>query len=131
MTQEYEWIKCSIVDYGIVHTVYKENLVVDLEIARDLVSSRFNFTGGKPHLLLLDITGVKRVSNEAKDYLQREDAGLKNIIGAAFLVNTPLSMLLADIFTRPVTKFPVRIFTDKEKAISWLKNVSNKSNNTV
>lgn len=121
--KDYDWITIIPFDEDILFIEYKEDLVVDIEIAKSLVSSRIDFSGSKNYYVLMDIKGVKQVTNEAKQYLQNADTGLQKIAGGAFLVNSPLSMMLADIFTRPVTQFPVKIFTDMETAVLWLRSL--------
>lgn len=71
--------------------------------------------------LMLDVTSLKRIDPEAKKYLA--DAGTKNVSCCAMIVNSKLNAMTINVFLMFVNliRTPVKTFTEKEKAISWLK----------
>jgi hypothetical protein len=99
---------------------------VDLSTAKEIVADRIKFTKNKLHYLIVDMSSVKKVTPEAKEYMQHPEGGLKNILGAAFLANNPVSALLANIFVKTPKSFEARFFHKKEDAISWLKECMRK-----
>lgn len=104
----------------IVFLEFRNSLKVDLPVAKEIVASRLNFTKNKKHYLIVDISNVKEVSLDAKEYMQRPDAGLKNILGAAFVGTNPISALIANIFIKTPKEFNARFFTAKEDAYNWI-----------
>jgi len=72
--------------------------------------------------IFIDVTEVKGVSKEARDYLGTEE-GSDLLIAAAIYTNSKLSTFLANFFMRVnlvSTNYPVRLFTDRKKAMDWL-----------
>jgi hypothetical protein len=105
---------------GVIHFVYKPNLMIDLAIAKSTVQTRLGVTKGIPRPILADIKGMKRVNDEARDYLASEEA-CQLIISLAVMTNTPIQNLFANFylkFSKP--KMPTQLFTDKAKALRWL-----------
>lgn len=48
--------------------VYRENLEVDLHVAKEVVKQRLIVADGKEYPALADVRGMKSVSKEARDY---------------------------------------------------------------
>lgn len=116
-----DWVKCSFVERDILLMRYEKDLVVDKLKAKQLVAYRLDFASHKDHYLLIDMSNVKHVDAEAKNFLQSEENGLKNIKGAAFVADSPVTLLLANIFNKTHTKFESMIFTTVDEALDWLK----------
>lgn len=104
----------------VVFLEFRNSLKVDLPVAKEIVASRLQFTKNEKHYLIIDISNVKQVSLDAKEYMQRPDAGLKNILGAAFVGTNPISALIANIFIKTPKEFHARFFTAKEDAYNWI-----------
>jgi hypothetical protein len=120
-TEEYPLIICCTEESSdIVFVEFPDNLRVDLAAARQLVAGRLEFTQDKNHYLVVDISNVRHVSTEAKEFLQRPDAGLKNILGAAFIASNPVSALIANIFIKTPMKFQAKFFWKKDDAFDWI-----------
>lgn len=115
---------------SIIYAEYADNLSVDLPIAKELVNSRLEFTGNKQSYVVIDLSNVKQVTSEAKEYLQRQEGGLKNILGAAFVAKNPVSALIANIFVKTNSGFESRFFSDRTSAAKWLKNYKEKKGNS-
>lgn len=95
-------------------------LEVDLEKARKIVGYRLQFTENRQHYLVSDTTNVQHVTAEAKEFLQQPEAGLKNILGAAFIGGNPVAALIANIFVKTPKDFEARFFTSREAAFTWI-----------
>jgi hypothetical protein len=105
---------------NIVFAEFRDNLKVDLAAAKEIVSSRINFTKNEKHYVIIDLSNVKQVTLEAKEYLQSPDGGLKNILGAAFIAANPVSVLIANIFIKTPKDFHAKFFATKEDALKWI-----------
>jgi hypothetical protein len=126
--KKYSHITCRTeLDDNIVFAEYADNLKVDMVIAKDLVASRIDFTEGKAHYVIIDVSNVKQVTAEAKEYMQSPEGGLKNILGAAFLASNPVSTLIANIFIKSPKEFEAKFFYSKESAIRWIEGLQKKA----
>ena len=120
-TEDYPLIICCTEDSSdVVFVEFPDNLRVDLAAAQQIVAGRLEFTQDKNHYLVIDISNVRHVSTEAKEFLQRPDAGLKNILGAAFIASNPVSALIANIFIKTPMKFQAKFFWKKDDAFDWI-----------
>src|SRR2546421_10461101 len=118
---EYPMMVCSTGQSNdIVFLEFNSSLRVDLTSAREIVASRLDFTENKKHYLIIDISNVRQVSSEAREFMQRPDAGLKNILGAAFIASNPVSALIANIFIKTPKDFEARFFSSKKSALEWV-----------
>jgi hypothetical protein len=104
----------------IVLVEFLPGLKVDLVKAKEMVASRLNLTQNKKHFVIIDISNVKEVSQEAKAFLQRHDSGLKDILGAAFIASNPVSTLIANIFIKGPKDFRAKFFSNKKDAFAWI-----------
>ncbi|HYF71008.1 MAG TPA: hypothetical protein VD884_22925 [Ohtaekwangia sp.] len=95
-------------------------LNVDLQIAKELVDRRLKIMKDTMHYMILDVSNIRRVSPEAKVYLQEKEGGLKNILGAAFLAGDPVSALIANIFAKTPKEFDAKFFSSRRNAIKWI-----------
>ncbi len=110
----------SEMNSDILYAEFPNNLKIDLAAAREIVANRFDFAKDKPYYVIVDISHVRKVSREAKEYLQRPDTGLKNILGAAFIATNPVSALIANIFIKTPKDFQAKFFSTKEAAFEWI-----------
>jgi hypothetical protein len=110
-------------DEDIVFIEYCQNLEVNLNFAEEIVASRLDFTEGKKHYVVLDVTNVRSVNQEAKTYLLDPNAGTKNILGAAFIAGNPVAALIANVFIKPPKNFPSKFFSKKTDGYRWIKEL--------
>ena len=74
----------------------------------------------KPVVALIYNQGVLKMEKNAREYFVSGE-GIKGIIAAAFVVDSPFTSFMANFFVsvnKP--KMPVRIFTNTEGALKWL-----------
>ena len=99
---------------------YKKGLKINLEVAKEIVRLRQEFTGPKPVLGLIYNEGVLGMDKQGRDYLS-SDEGARGIIAAAYILDKPFNSFLANFFIAvSKTKIPVRTFSKKEAAMKWL-----------
>lgn len=113
------------IENGVVHIVYHKDLVISLDVAKDIVENRLRVAGGKTMPLFFDIRGLASIDNVSRKYFSSEYA-VKYISAGAFWVESLFSRLAGNIFIR-VDKpaVPTKLFTDKNKALAWLANYKN------
>lgn len=93
---------------------------IDLEAAIGIVARRLDFTTNKKHYLIADVSKARSISPAAREFFQRPEGGLKNILGAAFIASNPVSVLIANIFIKAPKNFPAKFFSNKEDAFEWI-----------
>lgn len=119
--KDYRYVKCWTEDgSNIVLADFADGLQVDISVAREIVANRVDFTQGRRHYAIINMNNVREVSVAAREYLQREDAGLKNMLAAAFVGSTPVCELLSTIFIKTPKNFESRYFNDERKALEWI-----------
>jgi len=113
---------------GILAFSYKENLEIDLSIAKQLVEQRLEFTSGKSVFALVDFTNVKSVTKQARDYMNSPDGGLKGIKAGAFLSNNVVGNLFINLYLN-INKpsIPAKFFKKKDDALVWLTKIMNET----
>jgi hypothetical protein len=99
---------------------YKKDLKVNLDIAKEIIGERHEFTNHKPVVVLVYNQGVVRMDKRAREYLSSGD-GVKGIIAAAIVVGSPFTSFMANFFVsvnKP--KMPAKVFSNEEEALKWL-----------
>lgn len=112
---------------NIIFGKYAPNLHIDLEIAKELVDNRLEFTSGKACYVLIDSTNLKAPTKEARDYMSTPEGGLKGILGGAFIAGNIVTTVVFNFFlevSKPAV--PAKFFTTKESALEWLCELNNK-----
>ena len=93
---------------------------ITLEIAKKTVETRLKFTEGKSYPVFGQGINVSAIDRDAREYFASAEA-VKGIKAGAFYVESVFQSFLINfsfnIFT-PIV--PVKIFTDRQKAIKWL-----------
>ncbi|HMI66385.1 MAG TPA: hypothetical protein VK517_10135, partial [Cyclobacteriaceae bacterium] len=79
-----------------------------------------DFLKDEKHYVIIDVSNVREITLEAKEYMQRPDPGQKNILGAAFVGTNPLSVLFANIFVKTRKTFQAKFFSNKVDAFDWI-----------
>ena len=118
----------TLIESDIVFAEFRENLRVDLEVAKTIVSDRLVLTINKMHYVIFDVSNVKEITIEAKEFMQQPDHGLKNILGAAFLATNPMATLIAKIFVKTQKDFQAKFFSTREDAFEWILSYREKTN---
>jgi hypothetical protein len=120
---EDKYSKIELVD-GIVFGDFRY-ADLDLGIAIQIVNNRKEVCSGIPRPMLVDLTSVKNVTKEARDYFGT-DEGFSLLKASAIIIESPLSSFLANFFMKinfVKTAIPLKVFhlKEREKAVIWLK----------
>jgi hypothetical protein len=133
ITKKFPGLVLSMPEKGcnIVFVEFDANLRVDLKAAREIVAHRIDFTENKKVYLVADMSNIRHVTSEAKEFLQSIEGGLKNILGAALIASNPVSALIANIFIKSPKNFQARFFSNKLDASTWIVEHSKISGNKI
>jgi hypothetical protein len=105
---------------GILYCTFSEKLDVDLHIAKACVRERINFSEGISYPCLIDMTNVRSVNKEAREYMAKEGSQL--IKAGALITKSSLARMIGNIFlaiNKPA--IPTKLFSEENAAIAWLK----------
>jgi hypothetical protein len=114
-------------DPDVLFFLYAPKLEINITVAKEIINSRLDYTGGRPMFTLIDFSNVKSVTKEARDYMNDPEGGLKGILGGAFLSNNAVSTLFINLYLRinkPI--IPSKFFTRKDEALEWLRTIMSK-----
>lgn len=115
-------IKFEIKD-GILLGPYPDGAEIELADIKKMISERIEFLNGNKVPALVDITGVKKVSKEARDYMATSQAS-EGIVAAAILSKSMFSTFLCNFFIKVSlikAPIPIKQFTNESEALLWLK----------
>ncbi len=107
---------------GAIFFVEIKPVVLDLEMAQLGLNDRIKLCEGVSYPTLIDLTKIKRTTKEAQNYLG-SPKGSESITAGAFYTKSNIGKVVGNLFLtfqKPLA--PTKIFTNKEKAISWLSN---------
>ena len=121
--REDEYVKLWIAD-GIMHSEFKPNCIITLEVAKKIVQDRIDYSEGVSYPGLVDMRNIKRVEFRAMIHLASNHAyQLTNKV--AVFSDMKISKYLFSIwikFDKPPV--PTRYFLDKGAAYLFLKDIS-------
>ena len=109
------------VEAGILNIIFPEDIVLNLDLAKEMVEDRIKITEGKTWPLLVDVSGLASVDTAARQYFATE-RGIHGVSSAAILAKSMISKLAANLFIK-VNKpaVPTKLFIKREKAEVWIK----------
>jgi hypothetical protein len=106
---------------GIMFVEYKPRLVMNVEIAKQMVNDRLKVSNGISRPVLLDARNFVSMDRATMKYYKTKEV-VQYVTSAAFLTGSALSSLAGTIFLaleKPLV--PTKLFTDEHKALNWLK----------
>ncbi|NTW31409.1 MAG: STAS/SEC14 domain-containing protein [Bacteroidetes bacterium] len=99
------------------------------QIVEANIKHRLAITKGKSYLIFADTRKIKSYTREARQRLAQKDAGF-GTIAAALYTDSVIHEIIFNFFN-VIYKAPApsKTFTDREKALKWLKQFKEKNNN--
>jgi hypothetical protein len=118
-----DYVRFELEDDLLIAT-YKKGKKITLEVAQQIVRDRMEFTEGRTVLVLLQNQGVISFDKAARDFLASRE-GTSGVKAAAILSDTPATAMIGNFLIRVNRPhMPARLFTNKERAIGWLRTKS-------
>lgn len=111
---------------GIMCSIFLIDFELNLKNCIELINFRHDFSKGEKQYWLYDISGLKSMTKEAKDYASKY--GQDYLHAAAIIVHSHMQKFLINTFI--IVKkpdIPTRVFTDRSKAKKWLFDLKIKS----
>lgn len=107
----------------IVYYTYKEGAELGFPEIRELIHYAENLSGGKPYVTFADVRVNMNITEEGKKIVStRENMPLFR--GTAALVKNNMYSFGANLMNTFNKKdYPFKAFTNKEKAIEWLRSL--------
>lgn len=115
------------VEGGIMFGVFKPIDTLNLPEAEECVKMRLGITDKVSYPLLVDLKELKFVPKKTRDYFASPEA-CQYVSACALLTKSLVNKMMSDIFiesSRPLV--PTRVFTNKQKAMKWLRQYVNKN----
>lgn len=116
-----EKIKFEIKD-GVLYGPYPDAIELDIEKVERMVIDRLEFLDGQRLPALVDTTGIKQVTKEARDYMATSKA-TEGIVAAAILSKSKYSIFVSNFFIKISlikSPIPIKIFSEESEALEWL-----------
>jgi hypothetical protein len=105
---------------GVLITKFKDNITIDLKIAKEIVEDRKSVTKGVAFPGLGYAKGVRGLSREARTYFT-EDIAIEGVLAGALIMESNFAAGLINFFLKiNPPKIPNKVFTSEEKAMEWL-----------
>ena len=121
---ENKYVEIWIED-GIIFEVFKPGTVINLEAGRKVVADRLKVSDHTTMPLFVDMRQLLSINKETRRYMASKEA-LHYLSDGAFLVKSTINRLAFNAFqvlSNP--PIPTKGFTNKEKALNWLKYIKN------
>lgn len=105
----------------IVCVMYKENVLIGAEAAKEVIAlRRKSFPGNHPYLVYL-YTGMNCVTKEARKLFASDEATV-GVTRGALLVKSIFNEVLGNAYLKiDKPKIPTALFRNKEEALKWLR----------
>ena len=113
---------------GIVTIQYKENAVLDLPLLKTIVKNRIDLAENIPRPILLEPSKGLYWTKEAKAYGAKKEALLLTTAWGIVNSNTVVMISINSFLTFYKPLVPVKIFSEREKAIRWLQKFKQQLN---
>jgi len=118
---KYEFYHSTLwIENGILFSKCKQGLVINVEVAFDMMRDRKMVSQGIYRPFFIDITGLSSVNEAARNYMASTEAAEFISAGAIYTTNTLAKIIGMAFKLLDEPKAPVKVFTNKEDALSWL-----------
>ena len=108
---------------GVIHARLFSNVEVDLEKAKQYHSLIEYMSESKPHCTVIDISGVKTITKEARNFLQKNSSEWGKTIAVGLVTNGFAARVMGNFFlTANKPNYPIKIFSDTLEATQWARH---------
>ena len=118
------------IEEDILFSEYKRPFNMTLENSKEIYALRKTISKGKDQLFCYDISNLKSMTKEARDY--GEIYGQDDLKASSIIVNSHLTMFIYNAFLKlKKVNIPVKVFKSKDQAIHWLESFKKKEILTI
>lgn len=111
-------------DNNICYTVVKSNAVIDIKDAIENSAAVKKISKDQIYPMLVNLKEIKSITKEARDHFSMQNR-TPGITAIGLLIKSPASRIIGNFFLgMNKSTVPVRLFTNEEKAVLWLKQFS-------
>lgn len=105
---------------GLIYVVFKSNLIINLDIARNMVTERLKINNQIARPMLVDVSGIISIDTPSRKFFASETA-TQYVKAGAIVVKGLIPQFVTQVFMKiDKPKVPSRIFTNADKAAVWL-----------
>ncbi|MBD3637098.1 MAG: hypothetical protein HUJ25_07095 [Crocinitomicaceae bacterium] len=126
MIQEIKTSSATIrlISPGIIENIIRDNSVLDILEIKEIKAANEEMAEGKKYVLLINSGQYTSITKEGME-LSASETFQRNTIAKALLVNSLGHRIVGNFYIKFNKPFIVtQIFSDRDKAISWLKTKS-------
>ncbi|MFD2909805.1 hypothetical protein ACFSX9_13790 [Flavobacterium ardleyense] len=108
------------IESGILFFKYKSDVIINLDVAKQVVAARIQFQNDKSYPVLCDTRGIIETDKAGRDYLAQSGSLLTKAVG--LLVHQRVSITISTFYmqiSKPTV--PTELFTGEADAINFLK----------
>lgn len=110
------------INENILYVFYKQDVVIDLDVLKRVIADRLSISANKKWPIFVDSSKAKYWTIESRKYAFSEE-GLEGVLVFAVLSNNIVGTTIVNWVNKFLdTKVPFKLFTDKDKAVQWLKD---------
>lgn len=105
---------------------FQKDTVLSLDNLKQVIAMREKISGGEKQYWLYDITNLKNLTKEVRDYAERY--GQDYLYCIAVLVNSHITKFIFNSYLKlNKPDFPFLFFAKKEEAVEWLMEIKAKN----
>lgn len=98
-----------------------EGVTIDLQQAKLMNEAMLRLAGEGPFPVLIDARATYSWDKDAQEYIAQNSTFR---LATAVITNNPVTRLLSNSYVKIFKPtYPLRIFSDEEKAVAWLKEL--------
>lgn len=110
---------------GIMYVQYKPDIVIEMDVAKEMVKDRHKVSAGISRPFLVDVTELLYIGTDGRNYLAGPE-GCKFISAGAIYTQNKLLAFVGSAFIlldKPLV--PAKVFCNESAAIRWLNHFKN------
>ena len=113
----------TVRETSLVYSKAFSGVEIGLKEAKDYLSMVEYLTQNKSHISVIDISGIKYISNEARNFLASNSSKWGKTVGVALIVNSFTARMVSNFFlTVNKPSYPIKVFSDTLLAQQWANN---------
>jgi hypothetical protein len=118
----------TVRETGLVYARAFPNTIIDLDEAKAYHAMVDHLSKHNAHCTVIDISGIKSISTEARKFLQETSSKWNKTLAVALVTTSFTSKMIGTFFltvNRPT--YPIKIFSDTREAYAWARNEYSKA----